>query len=97
MIIRSQNKTRLLNMDNVTSIDVTDQCRGDGKERVYSIVCFDVNSTLHHYMGIYTTKDKAMKVIDLLCMAIKGHMVDLNGYGMPEIIFQMPNDDRVQG
>lgn len=76
MLIRSQDKRILINMNNVSSIEV-----GDNELRIFA----DDGETIYD-LGSYSTKEKAMKVLDMIQEAcINGH-----------IDFQMPEDSEVE-
>ena len=75
MLIRSQNKRILINMNNVSSLEVSDnelRIFADNGEAIYDI-------------GEYSTKAKAIKVLDMIQEAyVNGH-----------IDYQMPEDSEV--
>lgn len=56
MLIRSQDKRILINMNNVSSIEV-----GDNELRIFA----DDGETIYD-LGSYSTKEKAMKVLDMI-------------------------------
>lgn len=56
MLIRSQDKRILINMNNVSSIEV-----GDNELRIFA----DDGETIYD-LGSYSTKAKAMKVLDMV-------------------------------
>ena len=65
MLIRSQNKRILINMNNVSSIEV-----GDNELRIFA----DDGETIYD-LGSYSTKAKAMKVLDMIQEAyVNGHI-----------------------
>lgn len=71
MLIRSQDKRILINMNNVSSIEV-----GDNELRIFA----DDGETIYD-LGSYSTKAKAMKVLDMIQEAyVNGHI----DYQMPE-------------
>lgn len=75
MLIRSQDKRILINMNNVSSIEV-----GDNELRIFA----DNGETIYD-LGSYSTKAKAMKVLDMIQEAyVNGH-----------IDYQMPADSEV--
>ena len=66
MLIRSQDKRILINMNNVSSLEV-----GDNELRIFA----DDGETIYD-LGEYSTKKKAIKVLDMLQEAyVKGHIV----------------------
>lgn len=71
MLIRSQDKRILINMNNVSSIEV-----GDNELRIFAD-----NGEAIYDLGEYSTKEKAMKVLDMIQEAyVNGHI----DYQMPE-------------
>lgn len=58
MLIRSQNRELLINFNNAPAIGIM-EVKGDAK-----ITCSDTNETLD--IGSYSTKVKAMKVLDMI-------------------------------
>ena len=76
MLIRSQDKRILINMNNVSSIEV-----GDNELRIFA----DDGETIYD-LGSYSTKAKAMKVLDMIQEAyVNGH-----------IDYQIPGDSEVE-
>lgn len=71
MLIRSQDKRILINMNNVSSIEV-----GDNELRIFA----DDGETIYD-LGSYSAKAKAMKALDMIQEAyVNGHI----DYQMPE-------------
>lgn len=108
MLIRSQNKRILINMNNVSSIEV-----GDNELRIFA----DDGETIYD-LGSYSTKSKAMKVLDMIQEAYADEkLVDYTTYLqqkeiekmddstifairnelMKKAVFQMPEDLEVDG
>lgn len=99
MLIRSQDKRILINMNNVSSIEV-----GDNELRIFA----DDGETIYD-LGSYSTKEKAMKVLDmiqeayanveLIPMAVQniGKMFQkaIGKAIMNKMIFQMPEEGSV--
>ena len=87
MLIRSQDKRILINMNNVSSIEV-----GDNELRIFA----DDGEAIYD-LGSYSTKAKAMKVLDMIqeayceVMAVNGNMWCGKGS-----VFQMPEDSEVE-
>ena len=76
MLIRSQDKRILINMNNVSSIEV-----GDNELRIFA----DDGETIYD-LGSYSTRAKAIKVLDMMQEAyINGH-----------IDYQIPGDSEVE-
>lgn len=96
MLIRSQDKRILINMNNVSSIEV-----GDNELRIFA----DDGETIYD-LGRYSTKAKAMKVLDMIQEAYSEYQIMLNfsvsylhefkektdGFA----IFQIPEDSEVE-
>ena len=82
MLIRSQNKTALVKFENiVVSLKLPDSL---------NVICWswqDAQSEGYFILGKYSTKEKAMKVLDMIQEAyVNGH-----------IDYQMPEDGEVEG
>lgn len=107
MLIRSQDKRILINMNNVSSIEV-----GDNELRIFA----DDGETIYD-LGSYSTKEKAMKVLDMIQEAYADEkLVDYTTYLqrkgiekmddstilalrnelMKKAVFQMPEDSEVE-
>ena len=94
MWVRSQNKELLANVKNARVIYEFDS---------YHIVC-DCDDCDYYYLAEYSTKEKAMKVIDMIQNAITGTRFeftdivrdcDLAGIEIPNV-FNMPKDEEVE-
>ena len=88
MLIRSQDKRILINMNNVSSIEV-----GDNELRIFA----DDGETIYD-LGNYSTKAKAMKVLDMIQEAYERYeyeKVFKTGLTLFET-FQMPEDGSVE-
>lgn len=107
MLIRSQNKRILINMNNVSSIEV-----GDNELRIFA----DDGETIYD-LGSYSTKEKAMKVLDMIQESYTNEKVtQILSYGLRMVpaeeineagkiiknaiqssaVFQMPDDSEVE-
>ena len=107
MLIRSQDKRILINMNNVSSIEV-----GDNELRIFA----DDGETIYD-LGSYSTRAKAMKVLDMIQEAYADEkLVDYTKYLqrkeiekmddstilalrnelMKKAVFQMPEDSEVE-
>ena len=107
MLIRSQDKRILINMNNVSSIEV-----GDNELRIFA----DDGETIYD-LGSYSNKAKAMKVLDMIQEAYADEkLVDYTKYLqrkeiekmddstilairnelMKKAVFQMPDDSEVE-
>ena len=108
MLIRSQDKRILINMNNVSSIEA-----GDNELRIFA----DDGETIYD-LGSYSTREKAMKVLDMIQEAYADEkLVDYTTYLqqkeiekmddstilairnelMKKAVFQMPEDSEVDG
>ena len=88
MLIRSQDKRILINMNNVSSIEV-----GDNELRIFA----DDGETIYD-LGSYSTKAKAMKVLDMIQEAYERYEYEKifkTGLTLFET-FQMPEDSEVE-
>lgn len=88
MLIRSQNKRILINMNNVSSLEVSDnelRIFADNGEAIYDI-------------GEYSTKAKAIKVLDMIQEAYCKFMSVKNddAWDGKESVFYMPEDSEVE-
>ena len=87
MLIRSQDKRILINMNNVSSIEV-----GDNELRIFA----DDGETIYD-LGSYSTKEKAIKVLDMIQEAYERYEYEKafkTGLTLLET-FQMPEDSEV--
>lgn len=98
MLIRSQDKEILINFSNSPSIKIMEADGG------VTIICSDTYETF--VIGNYSTKAKAMKVLDMIQEAYSEYQIMLNfsvsylhefkektdGFA----IFQMPEDSEVE-
>ncbi len=85
MIIRSQDKTKIFNFEQIRKIDC-----GNG------MIIADSVSLL----GEYATEEKAIKVLDMICEKYKEPIVRANYTNEESLIyansvFQMPQDSKV--
>lgn len=95
MWIRSQEGTILIDCD---SFAVEDH---SGK---YEVITLHSKSGINVSLGIYTTKDKALKVLDDILIAIenaKYYTIDsfcLNNYALKRCtqVYEMPQDEDVE-
>ena len=94
MWLRSQNKEMLINANNIRIIS---------DSRSYDIIC-DFYDGEYYYLGEYSTKEKALKVMDMIQNAITGTRFeftdivrdcDLAGIEIHNV-FNMPKDEEVE-
>ena len=94
MWIRSQNKKVLINANNIRIIS---------DSHSYDIIC-DFYDGEYYYLGEYSTKEKALKVMDMIQNAITGTRFeftdivrdcDLAGIEIHNV-FNMPKDGDVE-
>ncbi len=80
MLIRSQEKESIVNLDNVLILDILMVEKGSEERVIFaSIENEDVS------MGLYSTPDKAMKVLDKI----------QNAYCCGAKLYEMPGDEEV--
>ena len=86
MLIRSQDKSRLINLDNTRELRFWECAQGFN---VTDCVC---------PIGHYSTKEKAMKVLDMIQEAYCKFMSVKNddAWGGKESVFCMPADSEVE-
>lgn len=89
MIIRTQLKRSIVNMCNIDTITIengSDILAWNGREK--------------SYLGEYSTEEKAIKVLDMICDSYQ-YMKECEctrkalGVHAPEFVFQMPQDSEV--
>ena len=94
MWLRSQNKEMLINANNIRIIS---------DSHSYDIIC-DFYDGEYYYLGEYSTKEKALKVMDMIQNAITGTRFeftdivrdcDLAGIEIHNV-FNMPKDEEVE-
>lgn len=88
MIIRSQRKGMILNMDCIAKIYVDDVLQENTKIFKYGIVADK------EIIAVYSTEEKAIKVLDMICKAYK----DFCDYSniKNNRLFEMPADEDVE-
>ena len=88
MLIRSQDKRILINMNNVSSLEV-----GDDGLRIFAD-----NGNAIYNIGEYSTKAKVVKVMDMIQEAYCDFMAVRNGdmWCGKESVFQIPEDLEVE-
>lgn len=87
--VRSQDKEMLVEASNFRIFEGLDK----GKVSYYTI---DIDSDLPQHpftfeLGKYSTKEKALKVLDKIQIAITIQLCDIN-----RVVFQMPQDEEVE-
>lgn len=100
MLIRSQNKKELHNLNNISMIEVTPVY---GEDEDGFLVWINHQKTI----GVYSTQEKAIKVLDMIQneygthyygnggpMATANFYIPPFGY-IPPKVFQMPQDSEV--
>ena len=95
MIIRSQRKGMILNMDCISKIYVDDVLQENTKIFKYGIVADK------EIIGVYSTKEKAVKVLDMICNRYvepisQAIVSDEETFIYQNSIFQMPADEDVE-
>lgn len=86
MLIRSQDKSRLINFDNIRELRFWECAQG-----------FDITDCVCP-IGHYSTKEKSLKVLDMIQEAYCKFMSVKNddAWGGKEAVFQMPEDGSVE-
>lgn len=107
MLIRSQDKESLVNLSNIESVDIIGfQKTKDGYFQCYeSADLWKVTYSGYEkmsYIGEYTNKQKAIKVLDMIQQAyessceIDAHIPGETPYmRVHNTVFQMPTDDEI--
>lgn len=96
MIIRSQDKTCITNMGQVTDVLCNESRKGDK----YNITAILASGDTTH-LGKYNTRETAIKVLDMIQEAYQEPIYQ-NDIGCNEIaiykntVFQMPKDEEVE-
>ena len=98
MIIRSQNKTSIVNLDNIDCIYYSNIEN--------EIIAF--NGEIKSHIGEYSTEEKAIKVLDMIQEEYGKHYYGQGGQMatadiyiqpfafIPPKVFQMPSDEEVE-
>lgn len=90
MLIRIQNRELLINLNNSFVIEVV------GIEGDFKVVCSDQCND--YSVGCYSTKEKALKVLDMIQEAYEDYEAEKiyreGVYGIDT--FQMPDDESVE-
>lgn len=84
MLIRSQDKKSLINMDNVTDLSVKTYV-GDSE----IMACYTTDQEYYQCIGKYSDESKAIKVLDRIYDAYAMANINFN------VVFQMPQDEEV--
>ena len=91
--VRSQDNLSLANVIGIT-VDKIDS--------EYQLKGYDASSTINNFwwLGTYSNEEKAVKVVDMIEMVIKGtreYSTVPNGYPVvKDRVFQMPADEEVE-
>lgn len=91
--VRSQDKDKLLKVKNLTLSRMWDIDR-EGELQLLDSYFIKEEKII---LGVYSSKDKALKVLDYLQI----HLLDLenarnNNFALNNYVFQMPQDDEVE-
>ena len=92
MLIRSQDKMCLTNMAQVTDIFCNESRNGESR----NITAMMSNADTTH-LGTYSTKEKAIKVLNMICNFYTEHLEEIYNDQNPFVrsVFQMPQDSEV--
>lgn len=91
MIIRSQNKKGIVNLNNIDTICIEpNHCGCD-------VLCFNGAEESRSKIGEYSTEEKAIKVLDMICNFYAEHLEELKCDEPPFVraFFTMPQDSEV--
>ena len=87
MIIRSQDKEVIANLNNIDSICIEHNvCEFD-------VVCYNGLRDSSLKISAYSTEEKAIKVLDMICKAYENYR---GGNVYEHSIFNMPSDEEVE-
>lgn len=99
MLIRSQDKKKLTNFEQVTDLGVVKLPDGFGINAYYAFSVIDEYSSM--CIGEYSTEEKAIRVLDMIQEEYQEPIYQ-NDIGCNEIaiykskVFQMPKDEEVE-
>lgn len=85
IIVRSQDKEILAKVKSLSISEISE----NGKINQYSIDGEVTNGNTYE-LGVYSTKEKALKVLDKIQRAIISQLCDIN-----RIVFQMPQENDI--
>lgn len=89
MLIRSQNKKCIINLDNIDTIEAKDE----------KIIYFNGGTDTKGILGSYSTEEKEIKVLDMMqeeylyCERCRARGEEAGN--IPCYVFQMPQDSEV--
>lgn len=90
MLIRSQDKTNIVNINNLTSIRAIEYSLDTDKDNAWKIVY-----TGSEFLGQYSSEQNAIEVLNMICSAYD----DYANRGLEKCwvksIFLMPNDEEL--
>ena len=95
MFIRSQNREDLIKADNISVCEMNDSPKDDC---TFEVVCH--RAYTHYVLGEYSTKEKAIKVLDMIQKKYLETTEICQGdyairYVPRAVVFQMPQDNEV--
>lgn len=97
MLIRSQDKKKLTNFEQLTDLAVTKLKDGFGINAYYAFSVSDDYASM--CMGEYSTREKAIKVLDMIeqayCKSFEEQKPNYFGHRY-DLIFHMPKDEEVE-
>lgn len=99
MLIRSQNKKRIINFSLISDLVVSRNDNNNRWEILAYHPCLTQSNCEPSIIGVYSTKEKAIKVLDDICSFADGlHfetiLPDRSGR-KKGVVFQMPQDDKL--
>jgi len=99
MLVRSQDRESFVNINSVKKMDIFQKATPTGVDEVWNIDCPSVGIG-SNVIGRYSTKEKAIKVLDMICNAYDRYArkcIDfrLTEGNMYQTVFDMPKDEDV--
>lgn len=90
MLIRSQNKMIIANIDNLDSISAN--TTPDDKVNIYTLNGGEESCS---HIGVYSSEEKAIKVLDMICDQYAYFSCRYGSDHSDDAVFQMPQDSEV--
>lgn len=99
MLVRSQDRESFVNINSVKKMDIFQKATPTGADEVWNIDCPSVGIG-SNVIGRYSTKEKAIKVLDMICNAYDRYARKCIDFRLTEgnvyqTIFEMPKDEDV--
>jgi hypothetical protein len=99
MLVRSQDRESFVNINSIKKMDIFQKATPTGFDEVWNIDCPSVGIG-SNVIGRYSTKEKAIKVIDMICSAYDAYSracinYSKTGWDLYQTVFDMPKDEDV--